>query len=206
MAGPFLPIPFMSALNQTDSKTRLPYKEAKALAEEVLAILAPACETICIAGSIRREAVACGDIEICCVPKRTSGGLFGEEDEIAVRNQVFELLRELLAKDHRFELRPNKNDVPSFGPLMAWLRYKGFALDVFSFRPEQWAVGLLIRTGPASFSRQFAMRRSEGGFLMAGQALKGWRIETLGKAEETPTEESVFACVGLDFVEPQFRV
>lgn len=42
---------------------------AKVLAEEVRQVLAPYCEQIEIAGSIRREKAEVGDIEIICIPK-----------------------------------------------------------------------------------------------------------------------------------------
>ena len=147
----------------------------------------------------------CGDIEICCVPKAKIDGLFGEAAPIALDNTVRFHLQGLLDSDPRFQLRPNKNGVSSFGPLMAWLRYKDFNLDVFSFTEEQWAVGTLIRTGPQEHSHKWAMRRSEGGFLLANQQLKGWRILQGGVPLKLDTEEEIYRGACMDYIEPRDR-
>ena len=50
------------------TKTRVPLARAQVVAAEVVALLAPACERIEIAGSVRREKTDVGDIEIVCTP------------------------------------------------------------------------------------------------------------------------------------------
>lgn len=54
---------------------------ARRMADRLLALLAPACERIAIAGSIRRGVPLVGDIEIVAMPRVTTepaGDLWGE--------------------------------------------------------------------------------------------------------------------------------
>ena len=50
-------------------KPRVPLALAVAIAEEVRALLAPACERLEVAGSIRRRRPDVGDVELVAVPK-----------------------------------------------------------------------------------------------------------------------------------------
>jgi hypothetical protein len=50
------------------TETRIPLAQARALAEEVAALLATACTELVIAGSIRRQAETIGDLEIVASP------------------------------------------------------------------------------------------------------------------------------------------
>ena len=51
-------------------------QKAKAIAEELKALLEPVCQRVEIAGSIRRQKPEVGDIELLVIPKH--GGLAGE--------------------------------------------------------------------------------------------------------------------------------
>src|SRR5262245_52210103 len=72
--------------------TRMPLTEAVPIAENVYRILAPSCDRITIAGSIRRQRPTIGDVEILCIPRQVPAGLFGDEmttdpDFLAAVNQ-----------------------------------------------------------------------------------------------------------------------
>ncbi len=54
---------------------------AQAIAEQIKGKLAPFCERIEIAGSIRRKRPEVGDVEIVCVPKTVPCGLFRDMAE-----------------------------------------------------------------------------------------------------------------------------
>ncbi|MEW6287659.1 MAG: hypothetical protein AB1509_15670 [Chloroflexota bacterium] len=58
-------------------KTKLPLPEAQKIAARVIDALAPHCQRIEVAGSIRRQSPQVGDIEIVCQPK-TGADLFGQ--------------------------------------------------------------------------------------------------------------------------------
>lgn len=61
---------------QRDMYGRVPYADALTIAELVVAQLAPHCERIQIAGSIRRKSRTVKDVEIVCIPKPYETGLF----------------------------------------------------------------------------------------------------------------------------------
>ena len=188
-------------------KTRLPYREAYILAKEVEAILAPFAERIEIAGSIRRQAASCGDIEIVAVPKRNGGDLFGEPSPITVGNEVYQFLVERVTdlSDDRFTLRFNKLGRQCFGKVMMLMYYRNFALDVFLSAPENWGTTLMVRTGPEDFCRKLATIKIDGGFLPAGMKLHEWTIEDRGKKLILPEEIDVFNAIGLPRIEPEDR-
>lgn len=60
---------------------KLPLQKAEKWAKRVVEILAPHCERIEIAGSIRRKKSEIADIEIVCIPKRESD-MFGAPAEV----------------------------------------------------------------------------------------------------------------------------
>jgi DNA polymerase/3'-5' exonuclease PolX len=87
-------------------------------------------------------------------------------------------------------------------------------VDLFITTPEQFGLILLIRTGPADYSQWLvteAKRRRHhvaGGWLRAGgrcPAAEGLRQSCACPAIPTPTEESVYAALGLPFVPPEAR-
>jgi len=185
-------------------KTRLPLDQAKGLAVEVCQLFAPYVERQQIAGSIRRGSVMVGDIEVCCIARQDSENLFGDPDPDAPHG-LLRFINEGI-RDGTFETRPDINGRVSVGSKMAWLKYRGFALDVFCFAPEQWGVGLLIRTGSAAFSEAFVTQHQLGGnFLRAGQSVKGWRIWNTGIALDTPEEINCFEVCGRAFIAPEDR-
>jgi len=55
---------------------RMKLEEAQVIAEKTKALLAPYCERIEIAGSIRRKKPDVGDIELVAIPKPYNIGLF----------------------------------------------------------------------------------------------------------------------------------
>jgi DNA polymerase/3'-5' exonuclease PolX len=74
------------------STSRIPLARAVSIAETTQAALAPHCERIAIAGSVRRRKAFVGDLELVCIPRQLATGLFGDAlvtdpDFCAVVNQ-----------------------------------------------------------------------------------------------------------------------
>jgi DNA polymerase/3'-5' exonuclease PolX len=188
----------------TAPKTRIPLREARALADEVVGLLGSVCAAVTVAGSIRRQRPQIGDIELVACPTTRPAGLdlFGEAT--ATVDELDEAARELLRRGV-FGTRPDKNGRPAVGPKFKCLSYKGFGLDLFSTTPTQRGLILLIRTGPASWSHSFVTPRLQGGWLPAGMRVRdGWLLDG-GAQVPTRTEEDVFRHVGLPYLEPERR-
>jgi DNA polymerase/3'-5' exonuclease PolX len=200
-----------------DATFRWPLAIASVLADEVAELLAPACERIEIAGSIRRGKTDVGDIEILCVPRRhVVHDLFGEDTGLA-RNELEELCASLLA-DERLEYR-----LKADGTRAGWGARNKFGwffstsgaaikLDIFAVHPddgESWGVASVIRTGPADFNRALITPFEQSGkFLPAGWRVqvRDWTVRDAGgEIVPTPNEEEFFDVLGLPFISPEER-
>ena len=167
-------------------------EKAKAIAERIKALLAPACDRIEIAGSIRRRKPDVGDIELLCIPKYVAG--------------VDQLDRELglLALQGILRHRLNKLGRKVYGPKNKLLlhRESGIGVDIFSTDEQCWPVALVVRTGGKRTNKEIASRALE----------RGMRFRTYGDGFDTPdghisceTEEHVFQVVGLRYLQPWER-
>ena len=167
-------------------------QRAKVIAEELVGMLAPACERIEIAGSIRRRRLEVGDIELLCIPKFEEG--------------IDQLDKELglLFLQGILTHRRNKRGSVVYGDKNKLLLHKpsGIGVDVFSTTEECWWVALAIRTGP---------KESNIAVAMAAQK-RGWRLKAYGPGFDTPgglirckSERDVFELVGIPYKKPWER-
>jgi DNA polymerase/3'-5' exonuclease PolX len=186
--------------------TRIPLVEAVQIADALVALLAPACERLVVAGSIRRGKADIGDIDLVCEPKieRESGGLFG--DQLTDRDLLHDLATRL-AEQGELERRYDKNGRPTWGTSLKRAVYRGLAVDLQAVPdPTTWGAWVLIRTGPASFNKAIVTPRYQGGLLPSGFEWKdSFRLHRYGGVLPTPTEESIFEAIGLPYVTPQDR-
>lgn len=208
---------------QTTEKRPHALIEIEPVAQEVLALLSPACERAVIAGSIRRRKPYCSDIEIVAIPRYGVGmgqaDLFGNVSTPAV-NLLDELCADLLL-DGVLGKRLDRNGRPAIGSRYKRLIYRDFALDVFVGTPENWGVLLAIRTGPASFAHAFvtnvghqtrpayagAEHRPRPGLLPVGMRVGDGNqlFGPDGRLIPTPTEDAFFRAIGQPCLEPWRR-
>jgi DNA polymerase/3'-5' exonuclease PolX len=185
---------------------RKPLDEARALADEVVDLLRPACERIEIAGSIRRRKADIGDVEIVAIPHVDSlaDDLFGLTRRTV--NHLDVLCAELLEREV-FAKRPNKNGAFAWGTALKWGIYRGFNLDIYSADAATWGVTLAIRTGDAEFSHKLVTPRSQAGYCPSHLEVKGWRVRPRGGGEPLPTpeERDVFDVLQLRCIAPWQR-
>lgn len=195
----------------TAVKERIPLGRAVLLMEEAKDILAPVCERIEEAGSIRREQDTIGDIELVCIPKveQVPTGLFGDTSPF---NLLDNLVTELLAtRDDRLALRYDKDGRPAVGERYKRLLFRGFPLDLFSvLPPAQWGVIYTIRTGPADFSHRLVTPVRMGGWLPDGMKVHNGQLLLLEadgalRPVETPEERDLFAAIGREYIYPPRR-
>lgn len=172
-------------------KTKLPYADALALAQDFIYPLRFTCQRIEIAGSIRRRKPEVGDIEIVCIPKTMAvADLFGAITE-----------RSLLEERLRAQgLRALKN-----GPLFKQFDIGRCTVDLFITTPEKWGVIYAIRTGCAEFSRWLVTRRNARGALPSNMHVADGRLWLGDEAIDTPEEKDFFEAIHLPWMEPEER-
>lgn len=180
------------------SKIKLPLPQAEKLALKVVNALAPGCERIEIAGSVRRKKPMVGDIEIVAIPKMISIDLFGE---VKV-SSLDDVLRSLVNAGRLVQGDKDGDKLKTFYiPAV-----EGLKLDLFITTPEQWGVIFTIRTGSAEFSKQLVTQKYKGGLLPDDLHIAGGRVWRGNEALSTPEEVDVFKVTGVEWVEPEERV
>ena len=163
--------------------------QATEIAERIRAELAPHCERIEIAGSIRRRKPEVGDIEIVCIPKISEIGLFMGYD-LAVDDDFCVLVNRWPAVKGKPTGKYTQRILPD-----------GIILDLFIARPENWGLILAIRTGSAGYSNHVLAY----GWVKAGyRSIDGM----LHKGSEKITvreERDLFDLIGLAWSDPWER-
>jgi len=172
-------------------------EQARRIGMEVATLLAPRCERVMVAGSVRRGKAQPKDIEIVLIP-----AMVERRVDLFTTEQVYSLdevvLPELIAGRLVLDAEVKRN-----GP-----RYKrlihvrtGAVVEVFAARPETWGYILALRTGPADFMHKLVTARSQGGAMPFGRCVKSgqmWRFsEGRMREQPTPTEADFFREVGL---------
>ena len=172
-------------------------EQARRIGMEVATLLAPRCERVMVAGSVRRGKAQPKDIEILLMP-----AMVERRVDLFTTEQVYSLdevvLPELIAGRLVLDAEVKRN-----GP-----RYKrlihvrtGAVVEVFAARPETWGYILALRTGPADFMHKLVTARSQGGAMPFGRCVKSgqmWRFsEGRMREQPTPTEADFFREVGL---------
>ena len=180
----------------------VPYAQALPVAEELLDLLAPACERIVIAGSLRRRKPLVSDIELVAEPRYHDEpeGLFG-----TVRRSALDpLLEGIERREVRVHRKDGSEEVQTRdGTAYKALAFRGLPIDLFLVTPESgasWGVILTIRTGPADFSRELVTRCRTW-----GRRVQGGRLYVFGKYVPCATERDFFAGVGMPWLEPEER-
>lgn len=196
---------------------------AQSIAGSLVELLAPGCERIEIAGSIRREKPEVKDIELVVRPVWSDvpagqGSLL----EVATepQNELALLLeREIEAGREIVPIKPGGHDVDPYRLKHGgrywrlWLPRPRIKCDVFLADAERWGLAYMIRTGsgvgpisgdprhgfaPAMLARW--KRISNGGFSNGSTLRRPDRTVV-----PTPEEEDVFAALEMDWVPPRNR-
>jgi DNA polymerase/3'-5' exonuclease PolX len=174
--------------------------------------LAPSCERVAIAGSIRRQCGEVKDVELVVIPKfvfRTEtvppADLFSKE---MVREVKVSLLFEALGSVPNLTwIKPGTKEIIEW-PLKPDAKYyrgyipsKNLKVDIFLATPENWGLIYTIRTGPEHFSHKaLALKWCRLGY----HSVKGMLTK---KGIQVPVREEMdlFNLLKLPFIEPRLR-
>lgn len=158
------------------------HREALLIAEKVKAMLAPHCERVEIAGSIRRKKAEVKDIEIVAIPKPYGVGLF-ESGIATVVNQWPKVKGNLPCKY-------TQRTLP-----------EGIKLDLFFATKENWGMIFAIRTGSAEYSHKTLARK----WTNLGYRSEGGHLYIDDKKLDFLEEKDLFDKLGIEYLEPEFR-
>ncbi len=169
--------------------TKTPLAAARQTAEYIANTLAPFCDRIEIAGSIRRGRPQVGDIELVALPRRPVD-LFG-----VPQLDTDTALDQFLA-EKQVPLIKNGRKYKQF-------KYGRYTVDLFlPESPAHWGSIYTIRTGSHEFNMWIMNTRArQVGVRFVGGLLYTWGRELI----PTPEEEDVFAALQMGFVPPERR-
>jgi len=173
--------------------------DAESIAVRFAAHIADACESVRIAGSIRRRKPTVSDAEIVCIPKLApADALFDNGEQ---RSLLEPRLKAIVGDKFKYDQQTRRN-----GPRYKRFVMNGLPIDLFIVMPPASpGLMLLIRTGPEDFSREMASTVDQGGKMPRGFKVAGGQLWKNGEPIPTPTERSYFEAIGVPYIEPEHR-
>jgi DNA polymerase/3'-5' exonuclease PolX len=162
--------------------------QALILAEDALNALAPYCDRICIAGSIRRQRPEVKDVELLAIPRMVSAGLFGDELEVDL---------DFCAVVRRWQ----KVKGEPTGKYTQRVLPGGMVLDLFIAKADNWGWQLALRTGSAAFNQHVLLRA----LTQQGYTASDGYIQREGQVVPIPEETDLWRIMKLPWVEPWAR-
>lgn len=171
-------------------------EQACAWADELLALFAPHCEHLQIAGSCRRGRPVCNDIDLVAIPKVTShkdmlGYVVAEQDHLKAALVAWQ--RE----------RPDKitwlSGEHGTGKIYR-LAHPRCQVDFYTATRETLGTVLLCRTGSAEHNIWLAERAQKGGCHWNPQ--EGLKM---GRNLVANSEAAIYTALGLPWIEPRDR-
>jgi DNA polymerase/3'-5' exonuclease PolX len=161
----------------TDTQRRIVLPIARAEAQRLAELITPACHRVEIVGSIRRRCPAVGDAELLVIPRYEAGMFPGQAGDSLLDRRLAELV-------DLGEFRWGPRNGPRWKTLTSDRvgspggggNSGGLKIDVFIADPWQWGVLMVVRTGPADFSRGCVTQRLYGGLLRDDLKVHDWRV------------------------------
>jgi DNA polymerase (family X) len=179
---------------------RYPRETVEPAATALALMLSAYCETVAVAGSLRRGKPECGDIDICMVPH---GGKLTLEWNQHTAKVLNEFIEEIGGTGKIEPWVKVKKDV--YKPRTSWhfgLPLPGngiIQVDLLLSDREAFGPGLMFQTGSAEMNirlRQEAIRR--------GYKLSQYGLYSRDKLLAN-TETGIFAALGMKYLEPSER-
>ena len=173
---------------------KVPYSEAKKIADDLLVLLGGHFERLETAGSLRRKKDLIGDIELVGIPKPVQvQGLFGTY-EVPSIEPIVGLMG---AFGYTVEKAGDK--------YLKFVAEHQMSVDLFICGPKTWGCIFMIRTGSAEFARKMVTKISRGGWCPNDMRFLDGRLLRDGNLLDTPEEIDVFRELGTAYVPPEQR-
>lgn len=169
--------------------------QAVSIAEKCVARLAPYCERIEIAGSIRRGKADVSDIDLIVIPKTIPiHDMFGQviDQRSMIDRKLLEGLGIVVKAGQRF------------AQVHLWQEINLELLIILP--PATWPVMMVIKTGPADFSHWIVTARNKGGALPNGWKCEDGRIRDDQTSLDFEDELAFLKFLGLGWIEPGDRI
>jgi DNA polymerase/3'-5' exonuclease PolX len=155
-----------------------------------------------VAGSLRRRKAEVGDVEILYVPRMEERPLdmFATQSVSLADEEIDRMLA-----DGTLGKRPSKTGGFSWGDKNKLAVHRsGMPVDLFRSSPESWWNYLVCRTGPSDSNQRIATAAKRQGYQWNPYG-PGFTNLADGTVTAMDSEASVFAFVGLPYVEPWER-
>lgn len=170
----------MDDLFPKEQPRRFPLEQVDPIADDLEAKLAPYCEKVMIAGSIRRRKATVHDIDIVAIPNEP--GLPTLEDF---------LMKYPVA--------------PSGGPKIYKFTWQRIPVDLYVATIETWATLVLIRTGPKEHNIMLCQRAKSKGMRLHADG-GGLTLERFPDQQMAcNTENDIFKWLGIPYRKPWER-
>jgi len=162
---------------------------AQKISEAVVAGIAPWCDRVAVAGSVRRQRPECGDIDIVALPKNNTDAI------AAIKARCLERGRPIADGHQNFIF--NLDDGTQVDIFFAHHRED----MLFAVEPANWGTMLLCRTGSKQHNIYLADRARKMGLHWA--VYRG--LMDGAEVIVSETEEEIFDKLQLKFREPTQR-
>lgn len=173
---------------------KVPYADAKKVADDLLVLLGGHFKRLEIAGSLRRKKEFVGDIELVGILQLMLDENSFFANEISPIGAIIDLMRTFGYKTEK----AGEKYIKFISRLMS--------VDLFLCTPETWGCIFMIRTGSAEFTRKMVTKKRFGGWCPDNMDFQGGRLWNPNAVVwETPEEEDVFRALGLAYVPPEQR-
>jgi DNA polymerase/3'-5' exonuclease PolX len=176
-------------------------QSANTIAQELLRTLAPCCERIEVAGSVRRRKAQVKDLEIVHISKTgfvQNGTLFPIEGALIDQGLAQLIERGVLEWDYA---------TPRNGPKYKRLVHldSGLVVELFAAQPSTWGYILALRTGPAEFNQMLVSPPWKGGIKPLDISFEDGSVYRHGQPLDVPDERTFFALFNLPVIDPAER-
>lgn len=187
----------------SEAKVCYPRAAAIAVAKELCAALAPACERLCVAGSLRRMKQQVGDVEIVYIPRFEKRMWdFFEERPVSLAEETLDRL----LRGGVLSYRENRIGGTAWGAKnkLAIHNASGIPVDFFRTTDHAWWNYVVCRTGSRHNNERIATAARLIGWQWNPYDSGFTRLSD-GSRHAVFSEQDVFAFVGLPYLEPWQR-